>query len=63
MGLLIPVMELYIPALFTLLYRKTQRNKIQETELKRKVFEIKRKMKNFMIAYIKMTFQKMGLLF
>jgi hypothetical protein len=63
MGLLIPVMELYIPALFTLFYKKTQRNKIQEMELKRAVFEVKKKMKDFIMAYIKMAFQKMGLIF
>jgi hypothetical protein len=62
MGLLIPVMELYIPAIVTLFYEKAQRNKIQEMELKREAFEVKKKMKNFIVVYIKMVFQKMGLL-
>jgi predicted component of type VI protein secretion system len=63
MGLLIPVMELYITVLFTHFYKKIQRNKIQEMELKREASEVKTKMKNFIIAYIKMVFKKMGLIF
>jgi hypothetical protein len=62
MGLLIPVMELYIPAIVTLFYEKAQKNKIQEMELKREAFEVKKKMKNFIIVYVKMVFQKMGLI-
>jgi hypothetical protein len=62
MGLLIPVMELYIPAIVALFYGKAQRNKIREMELKREAVEVRMNMKNFIIAYIKMALQKMGIM-
>jgi hypothetical protein len=63
MGLLMPVMVFYIPAITILLYYKqtVPRNEIEEMELKQRAFSFKKNILNFAISYVKTALRKIGI--